>query len=206
MLDAVGQSSQTAPTDSSQSNPSRKRSREFFDALSQLIIKNVNKKPVLLPKRQPTESDLLAKYHANRVSQQQPAQRSPAAFQYSPARKPAPAPSIFTPATSKMYASPRSGSAGPGGSPIIPLAPVPTQQHGFFGQGLAQSAATTPAHNRWLLSPAEIHTTGRLHGFLELNSAEPYVAADAECIFAHSEWFSLHHLSLLYGAHPASSH
>lgn len=154
MLNAVGQGSQTAPIDCSPTVPSRKRSREFFDALSQLITKNVNKKPVQLPKRQPSESELLAQYHASRVSQQQPSQRSSAAFQYSPAaRKPAPPPSIFSPATSKLYTSPTSGGAGPGVSPSIPLVPPPTQQQGLFGRGLAQSVTMTPVHNRCLLSP-----------------------------------------------------
>ena len=140
MLNAVEPDSQTAP--------SRKRGRDLYERLANIVSKNVNNKPVLLPKRQPSESELLAQYHANKVSQQEPSQRSSAAFQYTPHRKSVPTPSIFSPATSKVYASPENGSARPGASPGIPPAPLPTQQQGLFGRSPAQPVTTTPLRSR----------------------------------------------------------
>ena len=140
MLDAMGPGSQTAP--------GRKRSRDLYESLTKIIAKHVNNKPGLLPKRQPSESELLAQYHANKVKQQEPSQRSSAAFQYSPHRKPVPTPSIFSPATSKVYASPVNGTGRPGASPGIPPAPSPAQQQGLFGRSPTQPVTTTPLHGR----------------------------------------------------------
>lgn len=140
MLDAVGPAAETAP--------GKKRSRDLYESLTKIIAKNVNNKPGLLPKRQPSESELLAQYHANKVKQQEPSERSSAAFQYSPRRKPVPTPSIFSPATSKVYASPMNGTGTPGASPNVPPAPVPAQQQGLFGRSPTQPLNTTPLRGR----------------------------------------------------------
>ena len=66
---------------------------------------------------------------------------------------------------------------------------------------LAQALRTLSTRHQYTTGgcfpPADFHIGGCLHGALHLISAEPYVAADAECIFAHTAWFSLHCLSLL---------
>lgn len=142
MLDAARAGSQTAP--------GKKRSRDLYESLTKIVSRNVNMKPGLLPKRQPSESELLAQYHANNCNKQEPSQRSPALFQYSPHRKPVPTPSIFSPATSKVYASPFNGSSRPASSGV-PSAPLPAQQQGLFGSSPVQLFTTTPLRNRYLL-------------------------------------------------------
>lgn len=140
MLDAVGPDSQTAPN--------RKRSRDLYESLTKIVTRNVSNKPELLPKRRPSESELLAQYHANKVSQQEPSQSSSAAFKYSPHRKSVPTPSIFSPATNKVYASPVTSSGRPDASPGIPPAPLPNQQQRLFGRTPTQSFTTTPLRSR----------------------------------------------------------
>ena len=127
---------------------SRKRSPDLFDSLTKIVTRNVNSKPALLPKRQPSEAELMAHYNASRVVPQQPAKRSSAAFHYTPHKKTYPTASIFSPATSRAYASPVNGSVAPGASPGIQPGALPIQQQGMLGRSPTQSITQTPMRSR----------------------------------------------------------
>ena len=136
----------------SRTAPSRKRNADLYDSLLSIVNRNANNKPKLLPRRKPTEAQLVAHFSAGKDVLQQPVPRSPAAFQYTPHKKALPAPSIFSPATSKTYASPISGNVAPDASLGIQPAPLLAQQQARLGRSPVQSFTPTPMRSRCLAS------------------------------------------------------
>ena len=122
---------------------SRKRSRVIYESLLKIVSKNVNNTAPVLPKRQPSEAQLLARYKQEMVVSQQAPQGSSPFVRYS--QKTVGTSSIFSPSTSKTYASPVSGLVATTASPQA--APLPTQQQGLFSRNPTYSI-TTPLHSR----------------------------------------------------------
>lgn len=128
-----------------QMTPSRKRSRVLYEKIMKVVSNIVVKKPELLPKRQPSEDQLMAHYKADRLKSQQAPQAS-SAFQYRPHKKAASTPSIFSPTTSKAYASP--GSVATAASPYKQPEPLPIQRQGLMAKTHIHSPLTTPLRSR----------------------------------------------------------
>lgn len=162
----------------------RKRNRDLYDSLLSIVTKNANNKPQLLPRRQPTESQLMAQYTAGKDAPHQQAPRSPAAFQYTPHKKVLPAPSIFSPATSRAYASPNNGSIASAPSPVAQSSALLIQQQGRLGRSPVQSFTPTPMRSRCLASTA--FAAQQMQAASLLFSSFIVVVPPQRCLLAYS--------------------
>ena len=130
---------------------SKKRSRQTYESLMAIIVKHVDNKPHPLPKRQLNEQHLIAQYAAERGESQQPPMRAPHNFQYTPRKAPVSQPSLFSPATSKLYSSPIEQSGIERLAPARQLTPAFGQQPAKVLRSPMRSPAATPVHNRYLV-------------------------------------------------------
>ena len=113
-----------------------------------IIDRNVANEPQPLPKRHLTEAHLLAQYAAEKTQPQQPAARSPSSFQHITRKPPATGPSLFSPATSKGYAS-AAGTYETGSNPLIRQSILlPSQQAASLSRSPMRSPASTPLQSR----------------------------------------------------------
>ncbi len=132
---------------------SNKRSRQTFESILAIIDKNVSNEPQPFPKRPFDEAYLLAQYTAERAQpQQQQLQfvaRSPNSFQYTPRKPPMTEPSLFSPASSKAFASPVSNSLGSRGTPIRQGTQLPAQQSTRTSRSPMLSSASASLHSRY---------------------------------------------------------
>ena len=132
---------------------SNKRSRQTFESILAIIDQNVSNEPQPLPKRPLDEAYLLAQYTAERIQpQQQQLQfvaRSPTTFQYTPRKPPMTQPSLFSPASSKAYASPVSNSLASRGTPVRQGTQLPAQQSNRTSRSPMLSSASASLHSRY---------------------------------------------------------
>lgn len=132
---------------------SNKRSRQTFESILAIIDRNVSIEPQPLPKRPLDEAYLLAQYNAERVQPQQQqlhfVARSPNSFQYTPRKPPISEPSLFSPASSKAYASPVSNSLGSRDTPVTQGTQLPAQQSTRTSRSPMLSSAKASLHSRY---------------------------------------------------------
>lgn len=132
---------------------SNKRSRQTFESILAIIDRNVSIEPQPLPKRPLDEAYLLAQYNAERVQPQQQqlhfVARSPKSFQYTPRKPPISEPSLFSPASSKAYASPVSNSLGSRDTPVTQGTQLPAQQSTRTSRSPMLSSAKASLHSRY---------------------------------------------------------
>ena len=135
-------------TKAAQQASNRKRTRALYESIFSVVSRNAANKPEPLPKRQPTEAQLMTAYSADVTVTHQQANHSTSAFQYTPPRKPLQAPSIFSPATCRQYASPVAGqfASGPSGNQSTPAM---YRQHSKLGGSPTLRASTSLLHNRY---------------------------------------------------------
>ncbi len=119
---------------------SKKRSRQTLESILTIIDKNVSNEPQPLPKRPLDEAYLLAQYTAERAQPQQEQQqfvaRLPNTFQYTPRKPPTTEPSLFSPVSSKAYASPVSKSLMSRHTPVRQGTQLPAQQSRLCTAGI----------------------------------------------------------------------
>ncbi|KAL0017880.1 hypothetical protein WJX77_007036 [Trebouxia sp. C0004] len=139
---------------------SNKRSRQTFESILAVIDKNVASEPQPLPKRPLNEAQLLAQYAAERAQpQQQQLQavaRSPSTFQYTPRKPPATEPSLFSPATSKAYASPVSNNSMSRHTPVRQGTLLPAQQSARASRSPMLFSASASLHSRLSQLPSRL--------------------------------------------------
>ena len=132
---------------------SNKRSRQTFESILAIIDRNVSIEPQPLPKRPLDEAYLLAQYNAERVQPQPPQlhflARSPNSFQYTPRKPPISEPFLFSPASSKAYASPVSNSLGSRDTPVTQGTQLPAQQSTRTSRSPMLSSAKASLHSRY---------------------------------------------------------
>ena len=132
---------------------SNKRSRQTFESILAIIDRNVSIEPQPLPKRPLDEAYLLAQYNAERVQPQQQqlhfVARSPNSFQYTPRKPPISEPSLFSPASSKAYASPVSNSLGSRDTLVTQGTQLPAQQSTRTSTSPMLSSAKASLHSRY---------------------------------------------------------
>ncbi len=130
-----------------------KRSRHTFESILAIIDKNVSSEPQPLPKRPLDEAYLLAQYTAERAQPQQQQLRfvahSPKTFQYTPRKPPTTEPSLFSPASSKAYASPAGNTLGSRGTPVRQGTQLPAQQSTRTSRSPMLSSASASLHSRY---------------------------------------------------------
>ena len=132
---------------------SNKRSRQTFESILAIIDRSVSIEPQPLPKRPLDEAYLLAQYNAERVQPQQQqlhfVARSPNSFQYTPRKPPISERSLFSPASSKAYASPVSNSLGSRDTPVTQGTQLPAQQSTRTSRSPMLSSAKASLHSRY---------------------------------------------------------
>ena len=133
---------------------SNKRSRQTFESILAIIDKNVSSEPQPLPKRPLDEAYLLAQYTAERAQPQQQQQlqfvaHSPNTFQFIPRKPPTTEPSLFSPASSKAYASPVSNSLMSRHTPVRQGTQRPAQQSTRASRSPMLSSASASLHSRY---------------------------------------------------------